>query len=328
MQSYAGQTDQTEFRIGADISGVNTLVYSTDPNIEMSFNDARGFAPALTYSVGAGAVGSTIFVKLSAPLDPTEGDRTSQIIAGNEVLSVAYFLASTNQGDTERSPADRFLGTETINILEQFQIEGESVIVYRHDPIPKPTEVPTTAVSIDRFASLNDPAEWCNPNNPISGYILQDVYPTKVFIGDQDLTVDTLHDYLAGTLTFSDVSRILLPPDFSGFNPSAVRKQVAFGSGITTQTPAFQRTQWTIKRNNAEYALLNIRKQSYFRGQFLYFIADLARVNYPGADSTDGFLPWNQLYDVDGKIIQYVKPWSRVERCDPYNPYCDVGGSV
>lgn len=326
LQTYAGQTDLIEFRIGSSTTQ-DLLVYSTDPNITMSYNEARGFAPALDYSVGVDTVGSTIFVKLSSPLNPVEGDRSGQIIAGNEILSVNYFLASTHEGDTTTSPAERFAGDETFNILDQFDIEGEAVIVYRYDPITKPIfGDPVKAVSSDVFASLADPAEMCNPKNSIVGYRLIDSYPTKSFIGDQDLDQNTLHDFLNGGLVFSDVSRILLPPDFQGFNPKPLHKRVMFAGGISFQTPVFQHTQFSIKRNDGEYALLNIRKQSYFKGQFLFYSADLARINYPGIGSDEGFLMWNQLYDEHGKIVHYVKSWSRMDRNDPYcnpdDPYC------
>jgi hypothetical protein len=326
MQSYAGQDDQTVFRIGNDTTNATMLVYSTDPNITISYNEARGFAPALNYTVEGGCVGSTIFVKLSSPLDPIEGDRTGQIVVGSEILSVSYFLASTHEGNTNRSPAERFAGTETFNLLEQFEIEGEAVVIYRYDPISKPLGCPEVAVSSDVFASLNDPAEMCNPRNTIVGYRLVETYPTKAFIGDQDLDQNTLHDFLRGGIVFSDTTRILIPPEFQGFNPKPLHKRVMFAGGITFQTPTFQHTQFTLKRNDGEYSLTNIRKQSYFKGQFLFYSADLARINYPGVGSDVGFLPWNQLYDEHGKIVHYVKSWSILDRndpyCDPQNPYC------
>ena len=330
LQTYAGQTDTTTFRIGNDgDSTSNFLLYSTDPNVTLSLNSARGFAPALDYGVGSGAVGSTVHVKLSAPLDPTEGDRSGQIIAGNDlILSVNYFLASTNEGDTEDSQAFRFAGDETFNILDQFNTEGEAVEIYRYDPITKPILLsdPLKAVSSDVFASLNDPAEMCNPKNSIVGYRQLENFPTKAFIGDQDLDQNDLHDILNGRIVYSDVTRLLLPPDFQGFNPKPVHKRVMFAGGISFQTPVFQQTQWTIKRNDGEYGLTNIRKQTYFKGQFLFYSADLARVNYPGIGSDVGFLPWNQLYNEDGKIVHVVKSWSRLDRndpyCDPNDPYC------
>lgn len=328
MESYAGQDDENEFRIGND--GTTTsdiLVYTTDPNITISLNSARGFAPGLNYSVEAGAVGSTIFVKLSAPLDPVEGDRIGNIFAGNDILSISYFLASTHESDTDRPPIERFLGTETVNILDQFENEGEAIVIYRYDPIEKPLfGSPLKAVSSDLFASLVDPGEMCNPKNTIVGYRLAETYPTKAFVGDEDLEQNFLHDFTNRNLIYSDTTRVLLPPDFSGFDPKPLHKRVMFAGELTFQTLAFQHTQFTLKRNDGEYSLANIRKQSYYRGQFLFYIADLARINYPGVGSPDGFLPWNQLYDERGKIIHYVKSWSTLDRNDPYcnpdDPYC------
>lgn len=324
MQSYAGQTDKTQFRIGNPSTGDEALlIYSTDPNITISLNEVRGFAPALNLTVEAETVGSTIHVSLSAPLDPTEGDRTGHIIAGNEILSVNYFLASTKEADTDKPPIERFPGTETFNILEQFENEGEAVIIYRYDPITKPIGEPTGAVSTALFESLNCPAEFCNRNNFIVGYRLVGNYPTKAFVGDEQLDQNTLHDFITGGLTYSNTSRLLLPPNFEGFNPKPLHTRVLFAMGITVQTPAFQHTQFTIKRNDGEYALLNIRQQSYFKGQFLYYSCDLARINYPGGSDDVGFLPWNQLYDEHGKIVAYIKSWSDIDRSDPYlnDPY-------
>ena len=100
-----------------------------------------------------------------------------------------------------------------------------------------------------------------------------------------------------------------------------------FAGVLSVQTFAFQHTQFTVKRNEGEYSLVNIRKQSYYKGQFLFYTCDLIRINYPGIGSDVGFLPWNQLYNQDGKVIQYVKSWSRMDRSDPYcgdpyDPYC------
>ena len=61
-------------------------------------------------------------------------------------------------------------------------------------------------------------------------------------------------------------------------------------------------------------------EMKYFAGQFLYYLADLQRVNYPGAGSGVSFLPWNQLYDVRGKLIDYVRSFSE-SIFDPYDPY-------
>jgi hypothetical protein len=327
MQTYAGQSDKTQFRIGNDDEEATILIYSTDPNLTLSLNEARGYAPALDLTVPSGRVGSTIYVMLTAPLDCEEGERTGALVADGHVLSVNYFLASTHEGDTTKPAGERFAGQDTVNIHEQFESYGEAVLLYRFDPTSKPTSPPTGAISNDLFDSWYDSGEWCNPYNPFVGYNYRGAYPTKCFIGDRSLRIDTLIDYSRADLTFEDESRILIPAFFEGFNPSPYHAIVPFGSGITSQTHAYQQTVWTIKRDDTEFALLNIRKQTYFRGQFLFYVADLAEVNYPGASSTEGFLPWNQLYNSDGKVIEYVKPFSRRKFEDPYDPYLGSDGS-
>lgn len=328
LQTYAGQSDTVSFRIGNRGESESILLYSSDPNLSFSFHDSRGYAPALDYVAPSGRVGETVFLKVTAPLDAIEGMRISSINTTDAELSlgVNYFLASTDQGDTEVSKIERFTGSETINILEQFENEGEAVVLTRYDPLPKPNlcDSPTEPMSPRAWESRYDVAEWCNPGNPSVGYELVDTYATKAFIGDQSLDQNTIHDFIAGELNYQDENRILLPPDFEGFNPKPIHKKVPFGRGVTFQTQAYQRTVWTVERDNGTYGLLNIRQSKYFRGQFLCFVADLARVNFPGVESSVGWLPWNILFDTHGKQIHYVKSWSNVVD-DPYDPY--FGGS-
>lgn len=320
LQTYAGQTDQTTVRIINNQAGIaDVLVYTTDPNLSLSLNDSRGFVPAIDMSIGAGAVSPTIWVKLTADLDAGEGARQSTIFCGEKKLIVNYYIAQANTGDIPtKSQADRYLGTETLNILEQFENEGEVVVIDEYIPQMKPGK-PMTGVCYSNkdFVGFNSPAEWCNPKNERAGYKKVNTYQVKAFVGDQNLTMSNLIDYLQGDLTFTDESRLLLPPDFEGFRQTTNPIRVRF-SDYSSQTKLYQHTVYVLHRHNAEYALLNIREQSYFRGQFLYYVADLSRIQYPGADSMQGFLPWNMLFDSSGKFVQYVKSWSTTSIEDPY----------
>lgn len=332
LHTYAGQSDIKPIRIGNFASSTTLLIYTSDPNITFSFNAARGFVSAIDYRVDSGAVGEALYVKVTAPFDAEEGERTSKIMtAAGESVTVSYFIAESDKGDTEVSKLERFMGEETIQIVEQFEREGEILTLLHYDPVSKPLvpEICPQRLSKRLYQSLYDPAEWCNPSNSVVGYRLAETYHTKAFIGDNALEQNSLYDFLNGQLDYEDKNMILLPPDFAGFNPKPIAKRVPFGDGITFQTPVFQHAQWIVLRDNGQYGLTNIRQQKYFKGQFLMWSAELQRVNYPGIGSDEGFLPWNQLYDVNGKIVQYVKSWSTLAfddpYCDdPYDPYCDI----
>lgn len=325
LSTQAGQTSENAyFRVGFDSdpyddpyeSELNVVAYTTDPNLSVSLDSARGFSPAVQQQVKAGKVGSTIFVKLSADLDATEGTRQSSIIVNDRTLTVNYFVASADKGDTENSPM-RFAGDNTFDVLDQIDEQGEALELVRYDPLPKPGPVPKgKLVPFQSFKNQNV-VEWVNPNNAQVGWTKKTYY-AKGFVGDRDLLQNLRYENPLA-LVHGDVEQIILPPTFPGFDPTP-NHVTEFFSQISPTQKGYQRTQWTVRRHDGEYALINIRKQKYYRGQFLFFHADLQRVNYPGASSSQGFLPWNQVYNEDGKIIDYVPGFSRE---DVENPYCD-----
>lgn len=325
LRTQAGQVSENAyFRIGNDDPyqpETDLYVYTTDPNLSLSIDSARGFGPALSQTIQPGKIGSTIFVRLTADLDATEGDRRSQIIVGDTVLDVDYFVAGADQGDTEFPPMERLAGDDTDSVLEQIEQQGEALVLVRYDPLPKPTPIPKGQLTTYQGFRNQNIAEWCNPNNAQVGY-RKTTYHVKGFVGDRDLLQNMQYSSPVA-LAYGDAEQIILPANFEGFDPTAYHS-IEFFSQLTPTQRAYQQTQWTVLRHDGEYALVNIRKQKYYRGQLLFFAADLQRVNYPGASSGQGFLPWSQLYDEDGKVIDYVPGFSRDEVDEEY---CEYGGS-
>ena len=247
------------------------------------------------------------------------------IAAGNVPLTVNYYIAGVDEGDIpEASAHKRFAGPDTFLVGEQIENQGESLTVIRYDPLPKPGRIQKgQLVSFQQIDNRNI-AEWVNPNNRQVGYRAVE-YKTKGFVGDHELQQNVAYAVANReplTLTYHDVEKVLLPSHFEGFDPGPLQELVHFGQ-VTPGREAYQQTQWTVLRRDGEYALSNIQRIKYFRGQFLYSLADLHRVHYPGGASTTGFLPWNQLYDEDGKIIDYVPSWSADVVEEPYieEPY-------
>jgi hypothetical protein len=327
LKTQAGQvSDNSFFRVGVDSdpyddpygSIVPITIWTNDPAITLSTDSVRGFGPATQQAIEPGKIGSTVFVKVTADLDATEGDRTGQVFVNGEIMTVHYFVASADKGDTENSPMDRLAGDDTYSVLEQFETQGEALELVRYDPLPKPAPLVKGALYPWQAMRNRNVTEWTNPNNAQVGYA-QTIYYAKGFIGDNDL-VQNLQYGMPVDLQYGDAEQVLLPADFVGFDPTPYHERTFF-SQLTPTQKAWQRTQWTVNRHDGEYALVNIRRQKYYRGQLMFFAADLQRVNYPGGDSTQGFLPWSQLYDDDGKVIGYVPGFSRAEIEDAYCPY-------
>lgn len=297
------------------------LVYSDNQDVELSL-DKRHFAPALDYEVDANKVGDGLYVRCLAADDVEEGDRVATIKIVNESASlvVNYFQAQVNEGDTDDSQARRFSGDNTFEVAEFFETDGETVRIIEYTPQPKPTCL-TNPFS---FGELKNRKleEWCNQFNEVVGYKASYHY-SKAFVGDRDSLMNKLYNPKEISLTLSDTNSIILPHDFQGFNPSWQKILEPVGE-ITPGVIGYQGNVYTIMRDNFEYALRNIRRVGFFRGQILFYLAELVRVHYPGGASAESFLPWNEILDNDWKVIDYVKSWSLDPQTDeycPYNPY-------
>lgn len=331
LRVQAGQVSENSFfRVAVDsdpysddpyMSAVDVMAWTNDPAISLSTDSVRGFSAAVQQKIEPGQIGSTIFVKVSADLDAIEGDRVSKIFVNDAALTVNYFVASADKGDTANSPMDRLAGDDTYSILEQFHEQGEALEIIRYDPLPKPSRLrPGDKITWQDLKNQNV-VEWANPFNSQVGY-KQTTYYAKGFIGDFEFLQNI--DYLSTppvTLTYADGDQLLLPADFSGFDPTPYHVKQPVSVNLAPGQQGNQRTQWTVRLNNGEYSLINIRKQKYYRGQIMFFAADLQRINYPGGDSVQGFLPWNQVYDETGKVVSYIQGWSTAVVAEPENPY-------
>lgn len=309
VQAWAGQAGEPAFFcIGNEGTEDRSLtLYVSTPDIQLS-TDGRWWHPAIDYAVQAGKIGNAVFVRAIADLDAIEADRFGYVHADDSKLSVYYFLAESNEGDTSKSQAQRFSGENTREIADFFTNDGEAVRIIEYEPQTKPTEPITNPTTLLELNSRTV-REWCNPANRAVGFRAYQHW-TRAFIGDKDEMTNAMYSLSDLVFTFSDTNAILLPADFAGFSPTWRKTLVPFGIEDVGRSK-YQGTVWTVWRDNNEYALRNIRRGGFFKGQVLFWYADLTRVHYPGGSNEDGFLPWNELLDVNWKPIDYVRSWSQ-----------------
>jgi hypothetical protein len=317
VQAWAGQSGDAEFFcVGNDGSADRELtLYPSSPNIQISNNGRTWDQSALDYSVKAGAVGDAVFVRVIADLDTIEGDRVGLVHADEASLTVRYFLAEINEGDTDRSQAYRFSGDNTFEVREFFETDGEALRLIEYEPQPKPLEPgenPLTRIAMNNRTIR----EWCNPHNKVVGFKAYE-WTTKGFVGDRDQLLNSVYDVKAVSFTFGDSNAVLLAHDFEGFDPSW-RKALELFSVDAFGRGKYQGTTWTLYRDNQEYALRNIRRVGFFKGQILFYFADLERIHYPGGIHETSFLPWNELLDAEWKPIDYVRSWSTTRYEEAY----------
>jgi len=319
VQAWAGQAGSAEFFcVGNDgTSDVEITLYSSSPDIELS-NNGRNWYQGIDYSVQAGGVGDAVYVRAVADLDAIEGDKLATIQADGATLTVRYFLAEINEGDTSKSQAHRFSGDNTYEIHEFFETEGEGLNIVEYEPQPKPLNAvtnPTTLIEMNNRSVR----EWCNPLNQVVGFKSRR-WLTKGFIGDRDQLLNSIYDIKELSFSFGDSNSVLLSYDFEGFDPSWMKTLVSFGE-TSYGIEKYQGTVWTLFRDNQEYALRNIRRVGFFKGQILFYLADLERIHYPGGAAETSFLPWNEIMNVGWKVIDYVRSWSVEPLEEPYEPY-------
>lgn len=316
VKAWAGQVGEpASFRIGnSGTEDASLPLYSTSVSVELS-SDRRYWGGSLSYSVAAGKVGDTVYVRALASLDELERDETAYIVADADRLRIDFYLAGVNEGDTDKSQSYRYAGENTREVREFFETDGEAVRVIEYEPLAKPDRGDLESgyvYDLNRYSIR----EWCNPLNEDVGFVRR-YWHAKAFVGDRQTFLNAAYNLEDLRLNFGDSNAILLPDNFEGFNPTW-QKNMALFSQVAPNQWAFQPTVWTIWRDNVEYALRNIRRIGFFKGQILFWLADLVRVQFPGGASTESFLPWNELVDPEWKPIAYVPEWSSQYDEDPY----------
>ncbi len=160
--------------------------------------------------------------------------------------------------------------------------------------------------------------QWVNPKNERVGFRIRE-WLTRAFVGDREQILSRFYKYYEPDISLNDGMSIILPSEFPGFDPSPRKSLIPFGAD------SYQGTTWTVFRDDAEYCLRNIKRAGFFRGQIVFWSADLVRIHYPAGTATDSFLPWNELLDSSWKPIHYVRSFSLLSISDdPYSdPYSD-----
>lgn len=325
VKTWAGQSTEDDqipfFCLGNEETTDQTvLLYSSNPDIQISLNKRQWF-PAMEITVIAGMTSDCVFIRATADLDAIESDRTGTIFAGSEKLTVNYFLAESNEGDTERSQAYRFSGDNTREIAEFFETDGEAVRIIEYTPLPKPTGKPSGVIKLEDLRMRNNPVEFCNRFNHRVGYVVSGEYYCKAFIGDAETMQNKIYDNLNLNLSFSGENIILLPANFSGFNPTHRKTLIPFGE-VSPEVIGYQRTIFSIFRGDNEYHLADIKRQGFMRGQTLLYSSRLQLIQYPGGQSPTGYLPFNEIVNADWKVIHYVAGWSTTQyESNEYDPY-------
>lgn len=319
-KTWAGQADDNPqpFRLGnLSADDENVLVSVTAPDLQLSLN-RRQWSAALTVPVKAGRTSDAIWISCIAEPSVTEGERIGLVSAGGASLTVNYFLAATNEGDddSDKSQAYRYSGDNSREIRAFFESDGTTCRLREYTPIEKPTGAPTSLLGIE----YRELSEWTNPMNFVVGWEAQDWY-TKAFIGDPNDIRNRFYNFTDLSISFGDNASILLPHDFPGFDPSPRKHLVPF-SQLTQWTQAYQGTIWTVFMADQEFCLRQpIRPSTFFRGQVLFWSADLAAVKNAGGDSSDYLWPWGELIDQDWRVIASVRSVShRHVIADPYLP--------
>ncbi|HNQ22454.1 MAG TPA: collagen-like protein [Phycisphaerae bacterium] len=319
VKAWAGQAGEpASFRIGnSGAEAVNLALYATSLSIELS-SDKRYWGPALNYSVAAGKVGDTVYVRALATIDELERDETAYIIADAERLQIDFYLAPVNEIDTEKSQGYKYAGENTAEVRQFFDSDGEAVRIIEYQPLPKPDRSELESGYVVDL-SLYSPREWCNPFNEVVGFTRHE-YFTRAFVGDREELKNASYNLRDLNLTYSDHMAILLPHDFPGFDPTPRKTLVPF-SEVAPDQWGYQGTTFTILRDDGEYALRNIRRVGFFKGQILFWYCELIRVQYASGASVDSFLPWNEILDREWKTIAVVPEWSTdVWERSPYDP--------
>ncbi len=335
LVTYVGSQDVVCLRIANFGDKDATLdVTSISPFINVSRDKQRGYSQTLTISVAGQKVSECVFIRLLPSIEMAEVNASTTLNIGNDIFTVNYFVAGVNEGETSVAFSDRFSTEKTDQITSLIEKAGDVTHLIRFIPNNKPLAPnQTKRMSIAGHSSLYDVAQWCSPANPTVGYRASHFY-VKAFVGAEELVSNMLHNYVTNGLEFGDHTQIIIPASFVGFLNGFNEKRVLFYSGLTTPQLAFQHTCWAIKRNDGYYHLSNLKRLMFFNSVLLAWSADLVRINEPGASSDVGYLPWNILYGLDRKPVDYIKPFVRVlgnfDTEDPYqvpssssdDPYC------
>ena len=328
VKTWAGQATEDDqipfFCLGNDgADDQDITVYTSNPILQLSLNK-RNWSAGLDVPVKAGATSDAIFVRATADLDAIENDNIGIIFADTEKLTVHFFIAESNEGDTGKSQAYRFTGDNTREIAQFFAESGESLRVIEYTPLPKPQGKPSGVIKMSDLRMRNDVTEWCNPNNHRIGYRPREWF-CKAFVGDSDNQLFAkFQNHLGLNLGFIQQNTIILPADFQGFNPTWRKDIVPFGN-VSPLVTGLQGTVWTVFRDNDEYAIKNITRRGFFKGQILFWSGDLIKIHRAGGETNESYLPWNEIIDVDWKVISYVPGHSLDSFAEEYNPYVLLG---
>lgn len=330
LQVQAGQVSENViFRVGNDDGmDLTYFLYTSDNNLSLSIDAEFGGDPAIDVDVADGKVSTAIFVRLTAQVDAQEVEAISAIHVNSDPyvassLTVNEFIVGADEGQTEFSAYNRMgFGEATAQVLEQIEIGGEALSILEYTPLSKPREYPEGLHKLSDRENLNI-SQWVNFNNHICGY-MPTAWHTKGWVGNRQLEQEVLKALAENTKVMParhDIEKIILPADFEGFDPGPY--QYTYFGQITPNRKGWQRTQWILRRHDGLFHIDRIIEAKYFQGQFLFYLAELRRVHYPGSQSTSGYLPWNLLYDAKGLEIDYVRSWSEdvVISEYEYDPY-------
>lgn len=333
LATYVGQSDERPLRLLNDSDNeVTTLIYSVSPFVLISATSkTKDFGLNQQITVAPNSLSDTVWLQLKPDIDHAEVTSKTLVIADGASLTVNYSIYSAFDRETETPLADRYLNQEQLQIVEQFQTNGQTCKIQVYYPINKPiSPIATSRVMPTRLhSSLWSVSEWCNPRNGLVGYRLMDEYYTKAFIGDFSVDTPFQHNIMNDSVGFKDTSQILLPPDFIGFARSENPRVAVFN--FAQHYIWLQHTVFLLLMNDQRYHITNIRKQFYYPGQFLYYHADLFRLQMSSGQADTLYSPFNQIWDTNGKQVAFIKAFADLKLEDPYmmedpyseDPYCN-----
>lgn len=305
VRTWVGQSNSESIRFALDSEYGSVTISSPDDRVSFSF-DSVHYGESLDYPAD-GTIGPVVYVKSTASIYQTDETVDTTITIGSESFPLILLFSGTNDGDESESPFIRYQDSKSRIIRDKFDTLSEVVTLIKYEP----REYDPCGTNPYGLNERNNRtiAEKNNPDN--ESYWTKTPYRARAFVGTRSISEALYYDQDSPfpSAPYEDRSRIAIDPEFDGFDPVVISAKIAIDQ-LNPDETAYRQTVWTLVRNNEEYHLQNVSRQSYFKGSFLYYFSDLILIQYPGAGSRESYLPWNIVFDAESKPVGYLRSFT------------------